>query len=167
MQADDAGQDAVELAQHRDEPRDGDDLAAVAVIRGLRAKGGSLRRIGKHPDVQLSAAMVHEILKAGLPLSAVNGMVAAAAAAAGDDDDVESNGEPDALDGLSDVLRAELLTLTSSGSVRLAHWRAWHHDVSAELYAWLNREYARLGLIAGVGRGSVSSTRSRAARPYP
>jgi hypothetical protein len=29
--------------------------------------------------------MVHEILKAGLPLSAVNGMVAA-----GDDDDVES-----------------------------------------------------------------------------
>jgi hypothetical protein len=47
--------------------------------------------------------MVHEILKAGLPLSAVNGMVAAAAAA--DDDDVESNGEPDALDGLSDVLR--------------------------------------------------------------
>ena len=77
------------------------------------------------------------------------------------------SGEPDALDGLSDVLRAELLTLTSSGSVRLAHWRAWHHDVSAELYAWLNREYARLGLIAGVGRGSVSSTRSRAARPYP
>ena len=52
---------------------------------------------------------------------------------------------PDALDGLSDVLRAELLTLTSSGSVRLAHWRAWHHDVSDELYAWLNREYARLG----------------------
>ena len=49
------------------------------VIRGLRAKGWSLRRIGKHPDVQLSAAMVHEILKAGLPLSAVNGMVAAAA----------------------------------------------------------------------------------------
>jgi hypothetical protein len=36
-----------------------------------------------------------------------------------DDDDVESNGEPDALDGLSDVLCAELLTLTSSGSVRL------------------------------------------------
>ena len=36
-------------------------------------------------------------------------------------------------------------TLTSSGSVRLAHWRARHHDVSAELYAWLNREYARLG----------------------
>lgn len=87
--------------------------------------------------------MVHEILKAGLPLSAVNGMVAAAAA--GDDDDVESNGEPDALDGLSDVLRAELLTLTSSGSVRLAHWRARHHDVSAELYAWLNREHAQLG----------------------
>ena len=116
------------------------------VIRGLRAKGWSLRRIGKHPDVQLSAAMVHEILKAGLPLSAVNGMVAAAvAAAAGDDDDVESNGEPDALDGLSDVLRAELLTLTSSGSVRLAHWRARHHGVSAALYAWLNREYARLG----------------------
>ena|ERR1700694_2183215 len=115
------------------------------VIRGLRAKGWSLR-IGKHPDVQLSAAMVHEILKAGLPLSAVNGMAAAAAAAAaGDDDDVESNGEPDALDGLSDVLRAELLTLTSSGSVRLAHWRARRHDVSAELYAWLNREYARLG----------------------
>jgi hypothetical protein len=52
-----------------------------------------------------------------------------------------------------------MLTLTSSGSVRLAHWRAWHHDVSAELYAWLNREYARLGPIAGVGRGSVSSTR--------
>ena len=90
-----------------------------------------------------------------------------AAAAAGDDDDVESNGEPDALDGLSDVLRAELLMLTSSGSVRLAHWRARHQDVSAELYAWLNREYARLGPIAGVGRGSVSSTRSRAARPYP
>jgi hypothetical protein len=42
-------------------------------------------------------------------------------------------------------LRAELLTLTSSGSVRSAHWRARHHDVSAELYAWLNREYARLG----------------------
>src|SRR6476619_4999658 len=99
--------------------------------------------------------MVHEILKAGLPLSAVNGMVAAAAA--GDDDDVESNGEPDALDGLSDVLRAELLMLTSSGSVRLAHWRARHHDESAELYAWLNREYARLGFIAGVGRGSASS----------
>jgi hypothetical protein len=58
-----------------------------------------------------------------------------------------------------DVLRAELLTLTSSGSVRLAHWRARRHDVSAELYAWLNREYARLGPIAGVGRGSVSSTR--------
>jgi hypothetical protein len=55
---------------------------------------------------------------------------------------VESNGEPDALDGLSDLLRAELLTLTSSDSVRLAHWRARHHDVSAELYAWLNREYA-------------------------
>ena len=51
-------------------------------------------------------------------------VAAAAAAAAGDNDDVESNGEPDALDGLSDVLRAELLTLTSSGSVRLAHWRA-------------------------------------------
>ena len=48
----------------------------VDVIRGLRAKGWSLRRIGKHPDVQLSAAMVHEILKAGLPLSAVNGMAA-------------------------------------------------------------------------------------------
>ena len=79
-------------------------------------------------------------IKAGLPLSAVNGMVAA-----GDDDHVESNGEPGALDGLSDVLRAELLTLTSSGSVRLAHWRARHHDVSAELYARLNREYARLG----------------------
>jgi hypothetical protein len=43
------------------------------------------------------------------------------------------------------VLRAELLTLTSSGSVRLAHWRARRHDVSAELYASLNREYARLG----------------------
>jgi hypothetical protein len=56
---------------------------------------------------------------------------------------VQSNGEPDALDGLSDVLRAELLTFTSSGSVRLAHWRARRHDVSAELYAWLNREYAR------------------------
>ena len=55
------------------------------------------------------------------------------------------NGEPDALNGLSDVLRAELLTLTSSGSVRLAHWRARRHDVSAELYAWMNREYARLG----------------------
>ena len=87
--------------------------------------------------------MVHEILKASLPLSAVNGMVAAAAA--GDDDDVKSNGEPGALDGLSDVLRAESLTLTSSGSVRLAHWRAPRHDVSAELYAWMNREYARLG----------------------
>ena len=101
--------------------------------------------------------MVHEILKAGLPLSAVNGMVAAAAAA--DDDDVESNGEPDALDGLSDVLRAELLMLTLSGSVRLAHWRARHHDVSAELYAWLNRDTCDWGLSAGVGRGSVSSTR--------
>ena len=102
--------------------------------------------------------MVHEILKGGLPLSAVNGMVAAAAA--GDDDDVESNGEPDALDGLSDVLRAELLTLTSSGSVRLAQWRARRHVVRAELYAWLNREYAAVGgLIAGVGRRSVSSTR--------
>jgi len=55
------------------------------------------------------------------------------------------NGEPGALDGLSDVLRAELLTLTLSGSVRLAHWRARRHDVRAELYAWLNREYARLG----------------------
>ena len=55
------------------------------------------------------------------------------------------NGEPDALDGVSEGLRAELLTLTSSGSVRLAHWRAGRHDVSAELYAWLNREYARLG----------------------
>ena len=77
------------------------------------------------------------------------------------------NGEPDALDGLRDVLRAGLLTLTSSGSVRLAHWRARRHDVSAELYAWMNREYARLGPIAGVGRGSVSSTRSPAARPYP
>ena len=54
-------------------------------------------------------------------------------------------GEPDALDGVSEGLRAELLTLTSSGSVRLAHWRARRHDVSAELYAWLNREYARLG----------------------
>ena len=57
----------------------------------------------------------------------------------------DPNGEPDALNGLSDVLRAELLTLTSSGSVRLAHWRARHHDVGAEPYAWLNREYARLG----------------------
>ena len=47
--------------------------------------------------------------------------------------------------GVSEGLRAELLTLTSSGSVRLAHWRARRHDVSAELYAWLNREYARLG----------------------
>ena len=55
------------------------------------------------------------------------------------------NGEPDAPDGLSDVLRAELLTLTSSGSVRLAQWRARRHVVRAELYAWLNREYARLG----------------------
>ena len=41
--------------------------------------------------------MFHGIPKAGLPLSAVNGMVAAAAA--GDDNDVESNGEPGALDG--------------------------------------------------------------------
>ena len=43
-----------------------------------------------------------------------------------------------------------------------AFWRIGgprRHDVSAELYAWLNREYARLGPIAGVGRGSVSSTR--------
>ncbi|MGY4648418.1 hypothetical protein ACVWWN_002214 [Mycobacterium sp. URHB0021] len=60
------------------------------------------------------------------------------------------NGEPGELDGLSDVPRAEFLTLTSSGAVRLAHW----------LYAWLNREYAAIGgLIAGVGRRSVSSTR--------
>jgi hypothetical protein len=34
------------------------------------------------------------------------------------------DGEPGAREGLSDVLRAELLTLTSSGSVRLAQWRA-------------------------------------------
>src|SRR3954454_15082680 len=44
------------------------------------------------------------------------------------------NGEPGELDGLSDVPRAEFLTLTSSGAVRWAHWRARRHVVRAGLY---------------------------------
>ena len=51
-----------------------------ALIMELRGKGWSLRRIGRHPDVQLSVSAVHEI-------------ATAAEAAIADDDDDDNDGD--------------------------------------------------------------------------